>query len=97
MECHGNTSTKSPAISKLIAYYHEHKEVPWVKIYTLPDEILFSHKRHIKGKVECTACHGPVAEREATFAVAAAGRYLEAGYRATKQALTQAAATGAAP
>jgi len=39
----------------------------------------------------------PVAEREATFAVAAAGRYLEAGYRATKQALTQAAATGAAP
>src|SRR5207249_7761928 len=64
MECHGNTSTKSPAISKLTAYYNEHKEVPWVKIYTLPDEVLFSHKRHIKGKVECAACHGPVAERE---------------------------------
>lgn len=29
----------------------------------------------------------PVKEREATFAVAAAGRYIEAGYRATREAL----------
>jgi cytochrome c7-like protein/class III cytochrome C family protein len=64
MECHATISTKSPAINKLAAYYNEHKAVPWVKIYKLPDEILFSHKRHVKSKVECTACHGPVAERE---------------------------------
>jgi len=29
----------------------------------------------------------PVKEREATFAVAAAGRYIEAGYQATREAL----------
>jgi hypothetical protein len=64
MECHAGTDTKSPAISKLTAYYNDHKDMPWVQIYTLPDEVLFSHKRHIKGKVECAACHGAVAERE---------------------------------
>ena len=65
MECHAVVDTTSPPISKLAAYYNEHKPVPWVKVYSLPDEVLFSHKRHSgKAKVECTVCHGPVAERE---------------------------------
>jgi Cytochrome c7 and related cytochrome c len=65
MECHATNSAKSPAISKLADYYNEHKAVPWVKIYSLPDEILFSHKRHYtNGKVDCAVCHGPVAARE---------------------------------
>jgi hypothetical protein len=65
MECHATISAESPAISKLATYYNEHKAVPWVKIYSLPDEVFFSHKRHYaKARVACTVCHGPVAERD---------------------------------
>jgi hypothetical protein len=65
MVCHSTISAESPAISRLAAYYEEHKAVPWVKIYSLPEEVFFSHKTHYaKGKVACSTCHGPVAERD---------------------------------
>lgn len=65
MECHAKNSAESPAISRLAAYYDEHKAVPWVKIYSLPEEVFFSHKtHHAKAKVACSVCHGPVSERD---------------------------------
>jgi hypothetical protein len=65
MVCHATISVESPAISRIAAYYSEHKAVPWVKIYSLPEEVLFSHKTHYaKAKVACSVCHGPVSERD---------------------------------
>jgi len=65
MDCHGTIKTESPAILKLAEYYKDHKRVPWVQIYKVPDYVLFSHKVHYRGaKIACEACHGPVAERD---------------------------------
>ena len=65
MSCHSTIDVESPAIAKLAAYFDQHKPVPWVKIYSLPDEVFFSHKTHYaKAKVGCSTCHGPVAERD---------------------------------
>lgn len=65
MACHAKISVESPAISRLAAYYDEHKAVPWVKIYSLPEEVFFSHKTHYtKANVACSICHGPVAVRD---------------------------------
>lgn len=61
MACHATISVESPAISRLAAYYDGHKAVPWVKVYSLPEEVFFSHRTHyVKAKVPCSTCHGPV-------------------------------------
>jgi len=65
MECHTVIRANSAAISKLAGYYKEQKPVPWVRVYSLSDEVFFSHSRHVtKAKVACATCHGPVAERD---------------------------------
>jgi c(7)-type cytochrome triheme protein len=45
----------------LKAYIDQKKEVPWVRIYRLPDHVYFSHRRHVgAGKLRCQTCHGQV-------------------------------------
>ena len=64
MSCHAGKTT-SPAILKLQEYAKQRKPVPWVRIYKVPEYVYFSHEaHHKKGKIACTACHGPVAERD---------------------------------
>jgi hypothetical protein len=64
MLCHQSTRTDSPEIQKLAAFAARHEEVPWVRIYTFekPAAVRFSHKRHVKADVDCSVCHGDVAE-----------------------------------
>ena len=41
------------------------KPIKWVRVHTLPDLVYFNHSQHVVvGKVECTTCHGPVAEMD---------------------------------
>jgi len=38
------------------------EEVPWRRIYDLPDHVYFSHRRHVTvARIECGECHGDVA------------------------------------
>jgi cytochrome c7-like protein/cytochrome c3-like protein len=65
MACHGTIKRDSPAIQKLAEYYRDHKRLPWVQVYKVPDYVFFSHKAHYqKAKIGCEVCHGPVAERD---------------------------------
>jgi hypothetical protein len=65
MGCHMTIKKDSPHIVKLAAFVKEKKPVPWVKVYSVPDYVYFSHASHVEdAKLECSACHGPVAERE---------------------------------
>jgi Cytochrome c7 and related cytochrome c/Class III cytochrome C family len=64
MLCHDNLKKDSAPIRKLVQYHQEHKPIPWVRVYPLPDFVFFSHARHAAAKVECAACHGPVAQRD---------------------------------
>ncbi|MFT4625709.1 MAG: hypothetical protein ACI8PZ_004380 [Myxococcota bacterium] len=34
--------------------------IAWNKVHDLPDYVYFSHKRHVRGGVQCTECHGQV-------------------------------------
>lgn len=65
MGCHAAIKKDSPQIEKLAVFAKERKPVPWVKVYSVPDYVYFSHASHVEdAKLECSACHGPVAERE---------------------------------
>jgi len=62
--CHDTEPVSdSPEESLLLKYVAEGMEVPWVNIYSVPDHVYFSHRRHVVGgELDCTACHGPVNE-----------------------------------
>ena len=68
MACHAAIKTDSPHIQKLAEFDKQGKDVPWVKVYKVPDYVYFSHEWHHKEvKIACQECHGPVAEREVIF------------------------------
>lgn len=62
--CHNDAPlTESPEEKKVLKYVTDKLEIPWVRIYTVPDHVYFSHRRHVvRGKLECSACHGLMAE-----------------------------------
>jgi len=62
--CHSESPiSESPEERKLLEFVSAGKEIPWVRVYGVPDHVYFSHRRHVtQGKLECSACHGNVAE-----------------------------------
>lgn len=62
--CHSEDPlTESEEEKKLLSYISEGNEIPWIKIYNVPDHVYFSHRRHvILGEVDCSECHGKVNE-----------------------------------
>ncbi len=65
MRCHASVKTKSPAIAKLREYASKSNDVPWVRIYKVPDFVFFAHKTHVNNaKLDCEACHGAVKKHD---------------------------------
>lgn len=64
MDCHEGVATEKPEIQKLTRYYNEGTPVEWARIHNLPQYVYFSHKRHLKGGVDCSNCHGAVKQME---------------------------------
>lgn len=72
MNCHQYVKTDLPEVQKIHHYYcgkekcgpqdtgAEGVPIPWNKVHDLPDYVYFSHKRHVRGGVDCTECHGQV-------------------------------------
>lgn len=67
MTCHRAIKTDSPAIQKLAAFDRNHQEIPWVRVYKLPDFVFFSHRTHLSADVKCEECHGQVSQRDRLF------------------------------
>ena len=63
MVCHENVKPESPEIQKLAAFAKAGEEPPWVRVYGFPAEaaVHFTHKRHVKAGVDCSTCHGDMA------------------------------------
>lgn len=61
MNCHLLVKTDSPWIQKLTEAYNAGKSIPWQKVHLLPDFVKFNHSAHISKGVNCTTCHGDVA------------------------------------
>jgi hypothetical protein len=65
MACHATIKKDSPAIQKLADYQKKGEDVPWKRIYRVPEYVSFSHQVHtVKAKATCETCHGPVSERD---------------------------------
>lgn len=60
--CHSEEPlTESPEEKKLLQFVAEKSEIPWKRIYSVPDHVYFSHRRHVtKAGLECKVCHGDV-------------------------------------
>jgi Class III cytochrome C family len=69
MTCHESVATDSPEIKKLAEYAQAHKAVPWVRIYSVPDFVYWSHRTHLQADVRCQACHGQVEQMDVTARV----------------------------
>jgi hypothetical protein len=62
VNCHQYVKTDDPVIAQVLDYHNKGESIPWNKVHDLPDYVYFSHKRHVRGGVDCTECHGQVAE-----------------------------------
>ena len=61
--CHEDVLYVSSEKKKLLKYVTGLEDIPWKQVYQVPEHVLFSHKRHIvAGKLECSRCHGDVAQ-----------------------------------
>lgn len=63
MGCHTSVARDRPAIQQLTASHAKGEEIPWRRVYRLPDYVYFSHREHVATDgVTCETCHGPVRE-----------------------------------
>lgn len=60
--CHSGVQSDKPEVKKIFAYYERKEEIPWVRLYRMPDHVVFTHKRHIKAGLQCNVCHGNIGE-----------------------------------
>jgi hypothetical protein len=64
LHCHNYIIANHPEILKEHEYYNTGTPTPWVKVFYVPEHVLFNHQRHIRKQVECDACHGEVAQMD---------------------------------
>jgi hypothetical protein len=61
MGCHRVVRPEHPDVLTLRRYYEAGQAIPWVKVYSLPRFVRFSHEAHTLAHVRCETCHGNVA------------------------------------
>ena len=64
MICHELIATESPIIQQVTAYSKRGEEIPWQRVYGWSEEshVRFNHAPHIRAEVQCSTCHGDVAQ-----------------------------------
>ena len=65
MICHSQIATDRPLIQKLTELSTKGLDLPWQRVYGYVKEshVRFDHAPHIRAKVECSTCHGNLAEQ----------------------------------
>lgn len=68
-ECHSEEpNTESPEELKLIEYVDSNTRIPWRKVYSVGDNVYFSHVRHTEvARIDCGECHGDVEQMTHPF------------------------------
>lgn len=60
--CHQEPLTKSSEEEKIRQYAARGEDIPWRRVYAVPDHVYFSHRRHVAvARIECAQCHGAMA------------------------------------
>ena len=63
-DCHEEAQTESPEEARLVEHIQAGEPIPWIKVYTVPDHVYFSHRRHAAiAAIDCETCHGPVGQK----------------------------------
>jgi hypothetical protein len=64
MFCHEKVATEGPGVQKLRQFAEKKREIPWVRVYEFnrSGHVMFRHSPHVRAGVECSTCHGNVAE-----------------------------------
>ena len=61
--CHDEPQGEGLEEKKIVEYVKSGKEVEWKRLYRVPEDVLFSHRRHVVlGSMECSVCHGSIGE-----------------------------------
>lgn len=61
--CHEEPLTESEQEKKLVEYIQKGEEIGWVRLFHVPEDVYFSHRRHVAiGEIECSVCHGGIGE-----------------------------------
>ncbi len=61
LECHEEALTESSEEKKLLELAAGGKVLAWNHVYRMPQDVYFSHQRHVKiAQIECEKCHGKV-------------------------------------
>lgn len=65
MICHSQIATEKPLIKQLTEMQTKGLDLAWQRVYNyLPQShVRFDHAPHIRAKVECSTCHGNLAEQ----------------------------------
>jgi hypothetical protein len=60
--CHSAMPQESEATQTLMEYVDNEEQIPWVRLYQLPQYSYFPHKWHVRAGIECSECHGTIGE-----------------------------------
>jgi c(7)-type cytochrome triheme protein len=65
MICHSQIATERPLIQQLTAMQAKGLDLEWQRVYgyTAEAHVRFDHAPHLRAKVECSTCHGNLAEQ----------------------------------
>lgn len=64
LHCHQYIIANHPEIRKEHNYFNTQTPTPWIKVFQLPEHVVFNHQRHIKKEIACESCHGQVRQMD---------------------------------
>jgi len=63
--CHAAMAPKSPEMVKLRRFIDNKQEIPWKRVYKVPEHVFYSHRAHIvDAKLKCQTCHGEIEKQK---------------------------------
>jgi Cytochrome c7 and related cytochrome c/Class III cytochrome C family len=62
MACHTTIAKDKPSIQKLAGLFKVKQPIPWIRVYSIPSGVTWSHRDHLKAGLNCKLCHGDVAQ-----------------------------------
>ena len=69
MTCHAAIAKDKPEIAKLRKFAISKEPIPWVRLYSVPAGVYWSHRTHLSEGLQCDSCHGAVAQMDKTAKV----------------------------
>ena len=65
MICHESIATDRPLVKTVADYHKRGIDIDWQRVYGYAPEahVRFNHAPHLRAKVDCTTCHGPIAQQ----------------------------------